>query len=235
MILHEFKTAGYHLPESVIDDAIQDRIKERFGNRATLAKTLQAQGISFETFRKQIRDDYIVRAMIQTKVSADKIIISPQKVETYYNANRDKYQVPDQVKLRMIVLNKRGEDDASPKRVAQEILNKIKEGASFAEMASIYSDAQRSQGGDRGWIERDTLKKELADVAFSLKQGEHSSVVDLPEACYILFAEEVRSAHTRPLAEVREEIEEILKNEERARLQKQWIDRLKAKSFVRYF
>jgi len=235
LILHEFKTAGYHLPESVIDDAIQDRIKERFGNRATLAKTLQAQGISFETFRKQIRDDYIVRAMIQTKVSADKIIISPQKVETYYNANRDKYQVPDQVKLRMIVLNKRGEDDASPKRVAQEILNKIKEGASFAEMASIYSDAQRSQGGDRGWIERDTLKKELADVAFSLKQGEHSSVVDLPEACYILFAEEVRSAHTRPLAEVREEIEEILKNEERARLQKQWIDRLKAKSFVRYF
>ncbi|MBA4150104.1 MAG: peptidylprolyl isomerase [Verrucomicrobia bacterium] len=235
LVLHEFKTAGYQLPESVIDDVIQDRIKERFGNRATLAKTLQAQGISYETFRKQIREDYVVSAMIRTKISSEKILISPQKIENYYNANLAKYKVADQVKLRMIALNKKSEDDSAPGRIAQEILNKIKDGASFAEMASVYSDAQRAQGGDRGWIERDTLKKELSDVAFSLKPGTHSDVVDLKEACYILFAEEARNAHVKALPDVRDEIETTLKDEERTRLQKQWLDRLKAKSFVRYF
>ncbi|MFN7138045.1 MAG: peptidylprolyl isomerase [Limisphaerales bacterium] len=235
LILHDFKTAGYHLPEAVIDDAIRDRIKERFGNRATLAKTLQAQGISFETFRKQIREDYIVQAMVRTKISPEKILISPQKVENYYNANLNKYQVADQVKLRMIVLNKSNPEDTAARKRAEEIINKIKEGASFTEMASVYSDSQRSQGGDRGWIERDVLKKELSDVAFSLTPGRHSNIVEQPEACYILLVEEARTAHTKPLVDVREEIEGILRNEERARLQKQWIERLKAKSFVRYF
>ncbi len=235
LVLHEFNTAGYQLPEAVIDDAIQDRIKERYANRATLAKTLQAQGISFETFRKQIREDYIVRAMIQSKIPAEKILVSPQKIEAYYTTNISKYEVPDQVKLRMIVMNKANESDTAPARVAQEITSKLKEGAAFVDLASVYSDSQRAQGGDRGWIDREVLKKELSDVAFSLKPGQHSQVIELPEACYLLSVEDVRTAHTKSLVDVRDEVEQVLKSEERNRLQKQWLDRLKSKSFVRYF
>ena len=235
LILHEFNTAGYQLPEAVIDDAIEERIKERFGNRATLTKTLQAQGMSFETFRKQIREDYIIRAMRQNKISAEKILVSPQKVEAYYNANAEKYKVNDQVKLRMIALNKANPEDGNARKIAQEILSKLKDGATFKEMASVYSDAQRAQGGDRGWIDRSFLKKELSDVAFSLQPGQHSEVVELPEACYILLVEEKRNAGTKSLADAREEIENTLRTEEVARLYSQWIDRLKAKSFVRYF
>src|SRR2546429_9898873 len=40
LILHDFKTAGYNLPESVIEDEVQERIKSRYGgDRATLMKT----------------------------------------------------------------------------------------------------------------------------------------------------------------------------------------------------
>jgi hypothetical protein len=47
--------------------------------------------------------------------------------------------------------------------------------------------------------------------------------------------EEVRSAHVRPLSEVRDTIEKNLLLQERARLHKKYIDRLKKKSFIRYF
>jgi hypothetical protein len=50
-----------------------------------------------------------------------------------------------------------------------------------------------------------------------------------------MLVEDRRPAHTKPLAEVREEIERNLIAQENERLQKKWIDRLKAKSFVRYF
>jgi parvulin-like peptidyl-prolyl isomerase len=119
--------------------------------------------------------------------------------------------------------------------LADEILVKLKEGASFAQMASIYSDSMKEKGGDRGWIDRTLFKKELSDPAFALKAGQVSDVIDLPEACYLIQVEEVKAAHVKPLADVREEIEKTLKVSEQGRLKSKWIDRLKAKSFIRYF
>ena len=46
--------------------------------------------------------------------------------------------------------------------------------------------------------------------------------------------EEFHPAHVKALNEVRAEIEKTLEAEERRRLRKEWIDRLRAKSFVSY-
>jgi hypothetical protein len=57
----------------------------------------------------------------------------------------------------------------------------------------------------------------------------------LPQEFYLMYVDEKQAARTRTLSEVRDEIEKDLLLQERARLQKKWIDRLRAKSFVRYF
>jgi parvulin-like peptidyl-prolyl isomerase len=141
------------------------------------------------------------------------------------------------VKLRMIVLNKQaGTDGAQTRALADDILTKIKEGASFTEMANVNSQAAADKkNGDWGWVERPVLRKELADVAFKLKAGERSEVIDTPEACYLMQVDETRPTHFKTLGEVRDEIEKNLLLEEQSRLEKQWIDRLKKKTFVRYF
>ena len=79
------------------------------------------------------------------------------------------------------------------------------------------------------------MREDLAKVAFSLKPGELSDVLELPEGCYIMKVEEFHPAHTKPLNEVRGEIEKALEAEQRQRLRKQWIERLKAKAFIRLF
>src|SRR5258705_7073515 len=188
LILHDFKTAGYNMPESVIEEMVQERIHGRYGDRMTLTKTLQAEGITNEKFRQQIRDQFIIEVLRQKNISSE-IIISPHKVETYYLAHRDDFKVEDEVKLRMIVLNKTTETDApQAARLAEEISGKLKDGAAFAEMATVYSQgSQRKDGGDWGWVERSVLRKELADVAFSLKPGERSGVIELPDACYLML------------------------------------------------
>jgi parvulin-like peptidyl-prolyl isomerase len=236
LILHEFQTAGYNFPESIIEDSIQERIKQQFRDRVTLMQTLKEQGITSETYRQRIREEIIVEAMRRRNMAQD-ILISPQKIVDYYEEKKTNFAVGDQVKLRMIVLNKSPADaGATAKALAQEILNKINEGASFNEMARIYSDGpQRATEGDWGWVERSVLRKDLADVVFELKTGERSSVIDLNDSCWIVVVEDRRLAHVRPLAEVRDEIERTLRRTESARLQKRWIDRLKEKSFVRYF
>ena len=47
--------------------------------------------------------------------------------------------------------------------------------------------------------------------------------------------EDKRVSHFKQLSEVREQIERNLKADEQERLQKQWLARLRKKTFIRYF
>ena len=109
LILHEFATAGYNLPESIIDEYVQTRVRDRFGTRATLTKTLAAQGSTFEKFRQQIRDQFIIEQMRFSNVSKE-IIVSPHKIEAFYLTHTNNFQLAEQVRLRMIYLPKAADD-----------------------------------------------------------------------------------------------------------------------------
>ena len=235
LILHEFETKYNKLPESLLDQIVADKIHERFGDRVTLMKTLQAEGMTYEQFNKGVRDQYIESALRSKNIS-QATVISPYKIETFYLAHQDDFKVEDEIKLRMIVLNKSAGDETNTLKLAREIQAKIKDGADFAQMAGIYSQgSQQHLGGDWGWVQRSVLRKELADAAYALQAGQVSDVIDLPDACYLMLVEQVRPAHVRPLGEIRSEIEKTLRAQEQARLQKEWIDGLKKKNFIRYF
>jgi peptidyl-prolyl cis-trans isomerase SurA len=236
LILHEFETANYQLPDSIIEDYLRRLVRQRFGDHLNLIQELQAEGRTLASFRREIRDDYIVRAMRQRNVSSS-VLISPYKIQTYYQQNTNLFRVDDQIRLRMIFLaNGPNRSPAMTRELAGEILQRLKAGAAFDEMATIYSDgSQRVEGGDWGWIEPPKLNEDLARVALTLEPGALSDVIELSNGCYLMRLEEVRAAHIRPLPEVRAEIEKTLEMLEQQRLQKQWIDRLKSRSFVNYF
>jgi peptidyl-prolyl cis-trans isomerase SurA len=231
LILHEFETKGHKLPESYIEARINQDIRDRL----TLTKTLQSQGLTYEAYRKKVRENIIVEAMWRHNIS-DEVLISPHKIEMYYVENKEKFKVDEQVKLRMIVLTNRPNDKLfSPTKMAQEIVQKVKDGAPFAEMAKIYSQgSQAVEGGDWGWVEKQVLRKDLSEKAFGMKPGE-LALVESTEAAYIMLVENRQPAHIKSLSEVREEIESTLKAEENKRLRKKWLDRLRTKSFIQYF
>ena len=235
LILHSFDTGGYKLPSSVVDQLVRERIRQQFGDRITFMKTLQAQGMTVEQFRKQVRDQYIEAAMRNEHVQ-NQIFVSPYKVEMYYKSHQSDFKVGDQVKLSMIVLPKSGPNDTNTVKLAQEIEAQIKGGASFADMAATYSQgSQKAQGGSWGWVGKDVLRKALADEAFKLKPGTVSQPINTPDTCYLMLVQGRRPAHVRPLNKVAPQIEKTLRVKEQAALQKQWIARLKKKTFVRYF
>jgi len=235
LILHSFDTEGYKLPDSALEEIVQERIREQFGDRVTLMKTLQTRGMTLEQFRQQVRDQYVAAALRNQNVQRQ-VIISPTKVRDYYQSHPDNFKIEDQVKLRMIALNKTLPDDTNTIALAREILAKLKDGATFVEMAGVYSqDSQQRQGGDRGWVERPVLRKELADAAFALSPGQASEPLNIEDRVYLLFVEDKKAAHAKPLADVRDEIERTLRTEEQAKLQRQWVEGLKKKSFIRYF
>jgi peptidyl-prolyl cis-trans isomerase SurA len=246
LILDDFNKAGYatNVLESAVEDQIKQDIKNNYGgSRSTLIKTLSASGMTYEDYRKNQRELFIIRYMSYHNTDVRKVLISPLKIQTYYNNHQDEYQAKDQVKLRMMVIPQPPQSPpGAARRIAAEILQKIDSGVPFAEMASVYSsDFSRAEGGDRGWVERTDQVAAIADAAFALKPGEHSQVIELPDertgdvTCYILMVDETRPAHLKPLSEVAPAIEQTLKDEEQKRLVDQWIKRLEAKSHVETF
>jgi len=239
LILQEFKTASYNLPENLFEDELAKRIREKAGDRITLVRGLQSEGQTFEWWKEQVREDLILILMRQFKVPDSKIIISPHRVEKYYAEHQEDFKVSDEYKLRIIMINHAGKNTADgARKLAEEILAQLDQGVSFADMAGVYSeDTYRAKGGDRDWVEleKEHYQKQLDEAIRKLKPGQHSGVIEAGDASWIVQVEDFKPAHFRTLSEVHGEIESTLKLEERKRLQKQWVERLKAKSFVRYF
>lgn len=238
LILTEFDAAGFQLPEAYVEERIKARIREDYGDRATFMRTLQAQDSSLERFRDRIREQFVLRAMTEKYVSSA-ILISPHKIQEYYEANLEEFQRKDRIRLRMISLWHRADrGPEATRKLARDLHEQLIAGASFADLASLYSDdPNRRQGGDRGWIEREgkDLREDLQTFAFALPVNQPSEVFERDEGFYLMLVEEKEEARTRELVEVRDEIENILQQRERARLRELWINRLRSKAFVRYF
>src|ERR1700722_13561559 len=108
LIIQEFKEKGYKIPDTAIEQQVNDIISNDYGgNRAAFVKTLEAENLTLSQYRDQVRDRVIIQAMRSHKTQQT-IVVSPYKIEKYYNENLDQYKVGEQIKLRMIFI-KRGE------------------------------------------------------------------------------------------------------------------------------
>jgi len=243
LILQEFRKMqekGANIPDYVVDDRVQTIIREEFGgDRAAFIRTLQAQGYTLTRFKEIEKEKIIVQAMRQAKVT-DSFVVSPKQVQDFYDKNRSAYSLPEQVKLRMIVLREGNNDigaggGGDKKQTAEEIRQKLVGGAEFERMAQMYSEDESTSdtGGDWGWIEHNTLNEKLTRAAFSLKPGGISPVIQIGDSYYILYVEAKKNATLKPMGEVREEIERNLMQQERMKIQQRWIDTLRQKAYIK--
>jgi len=90
--------------------------------------------------------------------------------------------------------------------------------------------ARKSSGGKEEEVKEEKLIEEKTGAALAAPD-----TLPMPAEYYAMMVEEKQIAHTKPLEEVRDEIEKELILQERSTLRKKWIERLKQKSFVRYF
>lgn len=234
LIVQEFKKKGLTLPERYVRDRIESLIREEFGgDRAAFIKTLRAQGFTLKRFEQMENDKLIVQAM-RSQFAGGTFVASPAKVQEYYNRNIAQFSTGPQVKLRMITIAKTDSTGADTRKLAEEILAKIKAGSDFARMAQMYSeDAHSESGGDWGWIDKKTLNPELTEAAFKLKAGELSGVIASGDAYFIMQAEARREAVRKPLSQVRKEVEQRVIAEQKQAAFKEWTSTLRKKAYIK--
>lgn len=223
-----------HIPASYVDNSIAERMIEQFdGDRSKFLAYLRSRGITMRDFRREVEED-IIFGYMRSQQKKSQSIVSPVKIEQYYNENKDRFNQDDAVQMRMVQFTRaEGETDAQLLAKAQDLLSRLRAGEKFEELAKQLSqDSRRTRGGDWGWQKRTDLKKEFSDPLFALKKGEATNAVILPEGCFVLYAEDRKYAGIQSLDEVRPQIEGILLQQMTHQSQEKWLERLRRNGYV---
>jgi peptidyl-prolyl cis-trans isomerase D len=141
-----------------------------------------------------------------------KVVVPSTEIERTYNANVEQYSTPEQVRASHILLKTEGKDDATVKAKAEDVLKQARAGADFAELAKKFSEDEASQknGGDLDYFGRGRMVAEFDQVAFTLDSGKISDLVKTQYGYHIIKVVDKRAAITRPLADVRQQIQDQL-------------------------
>ena len=141
-----------------------------------------------------------------------KVTIPPADVERAYNNGIDQYTTPEQVRASHILLKTEGKDDAAVKAKAEEILTQARAGADFADLAKKNSedDASAKNGGDLDYFGRGRMVPEFDAAVFAMAPGQISDLVKTQYGYHIIKLVDKKTATTRTLAEVRQQITDQL-------------------------
>ncbi|MGH7192436.1 MAG: peptidylprolyl isomerase, partial [Candidatus Saccharimonadales bacterium] len=127
-------------------------------------------------------------------------------IQQYYNTHQQQFQVPEEVRVRHILISVPAKADAktveAAKAKAEGILKQLHDGANFAALAKKYSDdpGSKAQGGELGYIQHGATVPEFDKTAFSLQPGQTSGVIRTQFGFHILQVEDRQPAHVKPLA-----------------------------------
>jgi peptidyl-prolyl cis-trans isomerase D len=240
-------TGGITVSDQDVRDAYrQQGTKIKFDyaviNSEDLRKQITPTDAELQTFFKQNAARYkdgvpearkvAYIALNQTQVPGSAPPVTNQQVEQYYQQHQKDYQVPDEVKVRHILIkvapNADPKIDAAAKQKAGDLLKQIKGGADFAQLAKANSDdpGSKEQGGELGMIQRGVTVPAFETAAFGLQPGQFSDVIKTQFGYHILQVEEKHTAHLKPLEEVKAQIVATLTRQQEAEQQASYAQQL---------
>jgi peptidyl-prolyl cis-trans isomerase SurA len=181
----------------VTEDEVNQRIDyqvqyfiQQYGSKE---KVEQLYGMSIEKIKRTLADpvrkQILVQQMEQKKFGD--VDATRREVETFFAAYKDSIGIiPEKIQVAHIFINPKmtGKMKEKYRSLAQSILDSIKHGADFGEMAKKYSEDPGSGagGGDLGWVGKGVFYPEFEGAAFALKQGALSDVVESPVGFHII-------------------------------------------------
>jgi len=222
----------------VTEDELQgqlETVKKRFESEEKFKETIARQGLTIRQLLLRYKDQLLIRKLISKRV-APKVAVSPAEVNSYYETHKEQFIEPEKAHLANILI--RITDERPPEEAykrAQEVLQKIKEGGSFADLAREYSDGPgKDEGGDMGMVKRGELMSALDEAVFKLEPGQFSDILQSPVGYHIFKMGERQAAVTRDISQARAEIERELFDEALDQEVNRWVKVLRKDAYIAF-
>ncbi|HEY8568938.1 peptidylprolyl isomerase [Microbulbifer sp.] len=190
--------AGVTIPEDELDQAIA-RVQQNMGmSPAEFQQKLDADGISNNAFRQQIRQELIIRRVEQGSV-ARRIQITDQDINNFLRSKEGEFWKSPQYQLGHILIpvgsSAPAEEVAAARAKAEAVYEKASKGDDFRALAISNSAGQNAlQGGDLGWRKTVELPTLFADALDGVKVGETTKPFRSDAGFHLLKIHEQRGA-----------------------------------------
>jgi peptidyl-prolyl cis-trans isomerase SurA len=190
------KQLGLSVDDATVTKAIANIAENNQVTLLQLKEILEADGVSFELFREQLREDILINRLKQKEV-VDRIVITDQDVRNYLERETGSSRQRSAVHLLHILIAT--PEGASPEDVqaardkAQGLVQALRDGADFSSMAIRESDARQAlEGGDLGWMEPNRIPTLFIQEVDKLEPGAISDPIRNASGFHIIKLAEVK-------------------------------------------
>jgi parvulin-like peptidyl-prolyl isomerase len=212
-------------------------LRDVFDTDEQFRMKLEADGYTEETYRRHVQRMAAAKVYLD-RIRADASDVRDSEVEQFYEENEARLTLPEQVRVRHILLTWKPmgtqDDRAAIREQMEPILERARAGEDFAALAREFSEdsATKGNGGDTGFFYRGTMVPAFEQAAFALQPGEVSDPVDTVFGVHIIKLEERQEARLLPLDEVREQLRDHVREEKMEAAVDAKVDELRAAADV---
>ncbi len=221
LILQEAKKSGMNVEESRIKAKI-DQIKKRYDSDSDFQSALKLQGLVQADIEAKIREQVLMYSIIEFKIRS-KVIITPAEVTAFYQSHSAEFKSEEQRSFETINI----ESEAAGREIYDSWIKK----ADIQDLAGKYSFSVNKLTA----VKSGQLKKDIADVVFSLKIGEVSLPRKIGGTYYIFRLNNIIPFRQQNLVEVRDSIYSHLFDNRMQEEMDKWLDSLKKQSYIKIF
>jgi peptidyl-prolyl cis-trans isomerase C len=216
LLYQESQKKGIKIEENTLSEEFE-KWKRQFPDENQFKKELAKLQLSEAGVKEQFRRGMAVQTFID-KTFGQKVVISEQETKAFYDSHPVYFKVPEQVHAQHILIKVNPDADATKKAEArkkiEEIQNRIKRGEDFAELAKQFSECPSStQGGDLGYFSRGQMVAPFEKIAFSLKPGEISGVVETQFGFHLIKVLDKKPESTISYEAIKTKLSSILKQD----------------------
>ena len=226
---------GIKVDEAAINNQLA-MLKKRFPSEAEFNKVLSKNNLSEAAIRAQLERNMAIKEFID-KQFVQKVTISDKESKAYYESNPEYFKQPEQVQASHILIKIDSEADESQKAQARKKIEKIQKrlqkGEDFAALAKEFSQCpSNAKGGDLGYFQRGQMVPPFEQVAFALKPGAVSDIVETRFGYHLIKVIDKKSETTIPYKDVKDKLEQHLKQEKIQKEVTLYVEKLKEKAKV---
>ncbi|CAI2719188.1 peptidylprolyl isomerase [Nitrospina watsonii] len=239
LLLRKAQTLGVSVSAGDIDAKVGS-IKSTFKNEMLFQKQLKMRNLTLEQYRKKIRDDLLMDAVLEKEL-AGQIQIPGDRIREYFEENKNTLSKPEKRSARVILIkvdSKSGSaGELEARKKLEDILAQLKQGKSFEEMATMYSqDSLATRGGDLGYFTADShMFAPFRTRAFQLNEGEVSDIFRTPHGLQILKVTDVQEGFQATLENSRETVRRALVDQELKKRTRPYLESLKKEASVKVY
>ena len=233
----ELKRQNISVSDKEVDNAIE-RIKEsRAITDEELRKALATQGMTYEEYRKQTKQQ-ILRAKLVNREVRSKIVITDQDIKEYYDQNAEEYAYEKKYHLRNFYIRLSSfatdADRQEALRKMETVQAELKAGKPIDELikSPLQPDAL-VESDDMGLFKLDDLSPQLKETIRNMKPGDSTPVIEAPFGYQLLLVEEVVDTAGKTQAEAAAEIEDKLFNQIVDQKYQSWLQDLKDRAHIK--